>query len=185
VLEGNRHAAHWSATGIPEDLALERGVEPGLPADRPAPEPAVDLPAPGLGETVVADYRRLGLSLNGHPLGLLRERLRRLRLRRSDELKTRHDGAHTRYCGLVTMRQRPGTAKGTVFLTLEDEAGAVNVIVWPDRVAEFRQIVVNARLLEVRGQWQSREGVSHLVARVLVDHSDWLGELPTRSRDFH
>ncbi|MGM0516403.1 MAG: error-prone DNA polymerase [Pseudomonadota bacterium] len=181
VLEGNRHAAHWAATGIPEDLALERD----LPADRALPEPAVDLPAPGAAETVVADYRRLGLSLNGHPLGLLRERLRRLRLRRSDELKTRHDGAHTRYCGLVTMRQRPGTAKGTVFLTLEDEAGAVNVIVWPDRVAEFRQIVVNARLLEVRGQWQSREGVSHLVARVLVDHSEWLGELPTRSRDFH
>lgn len=185
VLEGNRHAAHWSATGIPEDLALERGVEAGLPTDGPAPEPAVDLPAPGVAETVVADYARLGLSLNGHPLGLLREELRRRRLRRSDELKTRHDGAHTRYCGLVTMRQRPGTAKGTVFLTLEDEAGSVNVIVWPDRVAEFRQIVVNARLLEVRGQWQSREGVSHLVARVLVDHSDWLGALPTRSRDFH
>jgi error-prone DNA polymerase len=181
VLEGNRHAAHWAATGVPGDLALERD----LPANRARPEPAVALPAPGVAETVAADYRRLGLSLNGHPLGLLRERLRRLRLRRSDELATRHDGAHTRYCGLVTMRQRPGTARGTVFLTLEDEVGTVNVIVWPDRVAEFRPIVVHARLLEVRGQWQQRDGVAHLVARVLVDRSDWLGELPTRSRDFH
>ncbi|MDG4866610.1 error-prone DNA polymerase [Guyparkeria sp. 1SP6A2] len=181
ALQGNRYAAHWSASGIPADMDLEAG----LPPDRPLAEPAVDLPAPNRAETVVADYQRLGLSLNGHPLGLLRERLRRLRLRRSDDLATRHDGAHTRYCGLVTMRQRPGTAKGTVFLTLEDEVGTVNVIVWPDRVAEFRQIVVNARLLEVRGQWQHRDGVAHLVARMLVDHSDWLGELPTRSRDFH
>ncbi len=181
ALQGNRYAAHWSASGIPADM----GLEAGLPPDRPLAEPVVDLPAPNRAETVVADYQRLGLSLNGHPLGLLRERLRRLRLRRSDDLATRHDGAHTRYCGLVTMRQRPGTAKGTVFLTLEDEVGTVNVIVWPDRVAEFRQIVVNARLLEVRGQWQHRDGVAHLVARMLVDHSDWLGELPTRSRDFH
>ncbi|WP_322520882.1 error-prone DNA polymerase [Guyparkeria halophila] len=181
ALEGNRYAAHWSASGIPADMALEAG----LPADRKVAEPAVDLPVPNQAETIVADYQRLGLSLNGHPLGLLRDRLRRLRLRRSDELATRHDGAHTRYCGLVTMRQRPGTAKGTVFLTLEDEVGTVNVIVWPDRVAEYRQVVVNARLLEVRGQWQHRDGVAHLVARMLVDHSHWLGELPTRSRDFH
>ncbi|KTG17243.1 MULTISPECIES: error-prone DNA polymerase [unclassified Guyparkeria] len=180
-LEDNRHAAHWAATGIPDDLALEAG----LPADRALGESAVELPAPDEAQTILADYQRLGLSLNGHPLALLRERLRRLRLRRSDELKTRHDGAHTRYCGLVTMRQRPGTAKGTVFLTLEDEAGTVNVIVWPDRVAEYQQVVVGARLLEVRGQWQHREGVAHLIARVLVDHSDWLGRLPARSRDFH
>ncbi|MFO7582535.1 error-prone DNA polymerase [Guyparkeria sp.] len=181
ALEGNRYAAHWSASGIPADMDLEAG----LPADRMVAEPSVELPAPNQAETIVADYQRLGLSLNGHPLGLLRDRLRRLRLRRSDELKTRHDGAHTRYCGLVTMRQRPGTAKGTVFLTLEDEVGTVNVIVWPDRVAEYQQVVVNARLLEVRGQWQHRDGVAHLVARMLVDHSEWLGELPTRSRDFH
>ncbi|RRQ24766.1 DNA polymerase III subunit alpha [Guyparkeria sp. SCN-R1] len=181
ALEGNRYVAHWSASGIPADMDLEAG----LPADRMVAEPSVDLPAPNQAETIVADYQRLGLSLNGHPLGLLRERLRRLRLRRSDELATRHDGAHTRYCGLVTMRQRPGTAKGTVFLTLEDEVGTVNVIVWPDRVAEYQQVVVNARLLEVRGQWQHRDGVAHLVARMLVDHSEWLGELPTRSRDFH
>ena len=181
ALEENRHAAHWSATGIPDDLALEKN----LPADRSMGEPMVELPAPDDAQTILADYQRLGLSLNGHPLALLRERLRRLRLRRSDELKTRHDGAHTRYCGLVTMRQRPGTAKGTVFLTLEDEAGTVNVIVWPDRVAEYQRVVVGARLLEVRGQWQHREGVAHLVARVLVDHSDWLGRLPARSRDFH
>jgi len=181
LLEGNRYAAHWSASGIPADMDLEAG----LPADRKVAEPAVDLPAPNQAETIVADYQRLGLSLNGHPLGLLRERLRRLRLRRSDELATRHDGAHTRYCGLVTMRQRPGTAKGTVFLTLEDEVGTVNVIVWPDRVAEYQQVVVNARLLEVRGQWQQRDGVAHLVARMLVDHSDWLGDLPSHSRDFH
>ncbi|HER20527.1 MAG TPA: error-prone DNA polymerase, partial [Chromatiales bacterium] len=180
-LENNRHAAHWAATGIPDDLALEAG----LPSDRMAPEPGVDLPKPDAAQTILADYQRLGLSLNGHPLALLRDRLRRLRLRRSDELASRHDGAHLRYCGLVTMRQRPGTAKGTVFMTLEDEAGTVNVIVWPDRVAEYRQVVVGARLLEVRGQWQRREGVSHLVARVLVDHSDWLGRLPARSRDFH
>ncbi len=95
------------------------------------------------------------------------------------------DGRPACGAGLVTVRQRPETASGTVFITLEDETGNVNVIVWPTLVEKQRQKVMSARLLGVRGQWQSKSGVKHLVAIQLEDLSHLLGELETSSRDFH
>ncbi|QSX94601.1 hypothetical protein J3P46_17940 [Janthinobacterium lividum] len=91
---------------------------------------------------------------------------------------------HARACGIVTVRQRPGTAKGVVFITLEDEHGTVNVICWPSLVEEYRREVMSAELLGVYGIWQSESGVRHLVAKRLVDLSHLLGEIPTKSRDF-
>ena len=108
-----------------------------------------------------------------------------MRLMAAEVLQLYDDARLARGCGLVTVRQRPSTANGTVFITLEDETGNVNVIIWPSLVEQQRREVMGARLLAVYGQWQSKNGVSHLVAKRLVDLTHMLGELSTRSRDFH
>jgi len=135
-----------------------------------------------------ADYRRLGLTLERHPLALLRTELARFRIQPAAVLRTYPNGRLARASGLVTHRQRPDTANGTVFVTLEDETGAINVIVWPTVADAQRKPLLGASLLTVYGQWQ-REGddehpVMHLVAGRLVDHSALLQGLMTRSRDF-
>ena len=137
---------------------------------------------------MLADYRALGLSLDHHPLALLRAELAAFRVRPAAVLRGYPNGRLARASGLVTHRQRPETAKGTVFVTLEDETGAVNVIVWP-RVAEAqRRALLASTLMTVYGTWQ-REGdgehaVMHLVAARLVDHSALLQGLASRSRNF-
>jgi error-prone DNA polymerase len=108
-----------------------------------------------------------------------------MRLVPAEVLNHYDNGRLARGCGIVTVRQRPETAKGTVFITLEDETGNVNVIVWPGLVEEQRREVMGATLLAVYGQWQTANNVRHLVAKRLVDLSHLLGELDTRSRNFH
>ncbi len=142
------------------------------------------LPAPTTGEDVLSDYRALGLSLRAHPLALLRDQLRARRLLGSRELHGRRHGSHVATAGIVTQRQKPQTASGTIFVTLEDEAGMVNVVVWP-RVAErWRKALLGATLLGVRGRWERVDGVEHLIAGGLEDLSGLLGGLPAESRDF-
>jgi error-prone DNA polymerase len=99
-----------------------------------------------------------------------------------NELK---NGERAWACGIVTMRQQPETAKGVIFVTLEDETGSVNVIVWRHVRERQRPALLRSRLLAVAGQWQSQDGVNHLVARRLVDMTPWLGAVATSSRDFH
>ncbi|MBJ6982677.1 error-prone DNA polymerase [Luteimonas sp. MC1572] len=174
-LAGHRHDARWQVAGIER----QRPLLPGSPD-----EDAVLLPAPGAGEDVLSDYRALGLSLGAHPLALLRDRLRARRLLASRELRGRHHGSAVRVAGIVTQRQKPQTASGTIFVTLEDEDGMVNVIVWP-RVAERgRKALLGATLLEVRGRWERVDGVEHLIAGHLEDLSALLGGLRSESRDF-
>jgi error-prone DNA polymerase len=144
-----------------------------------------ELQAPGLGESVVADYRSSGLSLKAHPLSLLRDRLSAFKVQPAAVLALSRNGQLVRASGLVTHRQRPETAKGVVFVTLEDETGAVNVIVWPAVAKAQRQALLASTLLTVYGVWQAEGDVRHLVAKTLVDHSDLLHGLVTRSRDFH
>ncbi|MYM73544.1 DNA polymerase III subunit alpha [Duganella sp. FT134W] len=175
-LGGNRREALWHAAGSTPDKGLLREAH--------IAEEALQLPAPSEAEDVVADYRHLGLTLGRHPLSFLRERLRALRFMPAEVLQHYGDGQLARGCGLVTVRQRPGTAKGVVFLTMEDETGNVNVIVWPSLVEQQRREIMGARLLGVYGQWQEANNVRHLVAKRLVDLSHLLGELDTRSRDF-
>ncbi len=151
-------------------------------------ETGVALAAPSEGEETLADYRALGLTLQRHPLALLRPQLAAFRIEPAARLRTFPNGRLARASGLVTHRQRPETAKGTVFVTLEDETGAVNVIVWP-RVAEAqRKPLLGATLLTVYGQWQRQgegdEAVMHLVAAKMIDHTSLLKGLVTRSRDF-
>jgi error-prone DNA polymerase len=178
---GHRHQAAWAVTGIDtRPTAL-------LHATRVAEAPA-QLAAPTEAEDMVADYRALGLTLARHPLALLREDLGAFRVQPAAVLRGYPNGRLARASGLVTHRQRPETAKGTVFVTLEDETGTVNVIVWP-RVADAqRTALLGATLLTVYGTWQ-REGraghaVMHLVAARMIDHSALLQGLLSRSRNF-
>ena len=142
------------------------------------------LPAPDACEDVLSDYRALGLSLRQHPLALLRGQLRARRLLASQELQQRRHGSHVAIAGIVTQRQKPQTASGTIFVTLEDEQGMVNVVVWP-RVAERRRkALLGSTLLAVRGRWERVEGGEHLIAGDLEDRSMLLGGLHAESRDF-
>ena len=105
--------------------------------------------------------------------------------RSAEQLAHLNDGASTWACGIVTMRQQPETAKGVIFVTLEDETGSINIIVWRHIRERQRTALLRSRLLAVAGQWQSRDGSTHLIARRLVDVTPWLGALATHSRDFH
>ncbi|WP_342745162.1 OB-fold nucleic acid binding domain-containing protein [Thioalkalivibrio denitrificans] len=176
TLTGHRHRARWAALGVESPLPLLADADP-VEAD-----PLLTAPAPG--EDCVADYRATGLTLGEHPLALLRTRLRRAGGVTAQDLLAHPHGRHVRHIGLVITRQHPASARGTVFLTLEDETGTVNAIVWPTLVQRYRREVIQGRLLEIRGELQRVEGVMHLVARRLVDRSGWLGRLMTPSRDF-
>ena len=175
-LTGHRHAARWAVAGIERQHPLL----PGSPD-----EDAIALPAPAAGEDVTSDYRATGLTLGAHPLSLLRERLRRQRVVDSRQLRALPHGRGALAAGIVTQRQRPATAKGTIFITLEDEHGMVNVVVWSHVALRDRKALLGARLLAVRGRWEQVDGVAHLIARRLEDFSHLLGELQTSSRDFH
>jgi len=176
ALAGNRREAMWQAVGaVPErDLLRPTSVQEDLPV----------LAAPTEGETIVGDYRAQGLTLGRHPLALLRAKLLDQRFMPSATLMHYTDGQLARACGIVTVRQRPGTAKGVIFMTLEDETGTVNVIVWPNLVEEQRREVLSAPLLGVYGVWQREGIVRNLIAKRLVDMSHLLGRLRTSSRDF-
>ncbi|MDX1610651.1 MAG: error-prone DNA polymerase, partial [Halofilum sp. (in: g-proteobacteria)] len=172
-LAGHRADARWTAAGVQPPLPL-------FDAERDAPSPG--LPAPREGESIRDDYASLGLSLRRHPLALLRPRLRGWRT--ADACRALGDGSRVVTGGLVVTRQQPSTATGVTFLTLEDETGSLNVIVWR-RVAErYRNPLYGARLLCVEGHMQCSDGVVHVIARRLHDESPRLGRLATRSRDF-
>lgn len=175
-ITGNRRQAMWNAAGNAPDTGLLR--EARIVEEAMTIAPATE------GQELVADYRHMGLTLGRHPLALLRERLHALRFMAAEVLNLYDDGRLARGCGLVTVRQRPETAKGVTFLTLEDETGNVNVIVWPNLLEQQRREVMGARLLGVYGQWQCANNVRHLVAKRLVDLTHLLGDLDTRSRDF-
>jgi error-prone DNA polymerase len=175
-LAGHRRSALWQAVGAVPDKDLLRPTTPR--------EEAPVLAAPSEGDEIVGDYRAQGLTLGRHPLALLRPQLLAKRLLPAATLADFQDGQLARACGIVTVRQRPGTAKGVLFMTLEDETGNVNVIVWPSLVEQQRREVLNAPLLAVYGIWQRQGEVRHLVAKRLVDMSHLLGRLDTSSRNF-
>jgi error-prone DNA polymerase len=177
TLAGHRRYANWQVAGIEDDPALFEHTM--IQEQHPS------LPAPSEGEDLVADYASLGLTLNRHPLALLRHRLKRLGLQTASELLELPHGRPARAAGLVINRQRPGTASGVIFATLEDETGTVNVVIWRDVADRQRRELLSARLLAVHGVVERQGRVVHLVANRLVDHSRLLGSLLVRSRDFH
>jgi error-prone DNA polymerase len=151
-------------------------------------EASAELAAPAAVEDTLADYRSVGLTLKTHPLALLREQLDAFKVLPAAVLRNHPHGRLARASGLVTHRQRPPTAKGTMFVTLEDDTGAVNVIVWPKVVETQRKPLLGATLMTVFGQWQRQgegeESVMHLVATKVIDHTPLLQGLVSRSRDF-
>ncbi len=175
-LAGHRREALWQAAVAVPGKGLLKGTLPEAES--------VYLPAPTEIDQTVSDYRTLGLTLGRHPLSFLRQQLFDKRFMAADVLQTYQQGQFARACGIVTVRQRPATAKGTIFVTLEDETGNVNVIVWPSLIEKQRYELLNASLLGVYGIWQTENNVNHLIAKRLVDLSPLLERIETDSRDF-
>lgn len=175
-LAGHRHRVRWVAAGVEAPSALFTSL------DRFEAIPLLRRPSEG--QDIVADYRSLGLSLERHPMTLLRGRLDRERYLPAGRLRDLPSGALVRIAGLVITKQRPGTASGVTFVTLEDETGHANVIVWKSLAGRQRDVLLNARLMGVIGELQVESGVIHVVARRMRDHSVLLGELTVPSRSF-
>jgi error-prone DNA polymerase len=184
-LAGHRRQQVWEASA--------QAKPPELLRDAPVNEAPIELPPAKEGEEIVFDYASLGFTLRRHPLALLRTQLAKRKLLNADQLKQLPHGRSVAACGLVTVRQQPGTAKGVIFVTMEDETGPVNVIVWKDVRDRFRDALLRSRLLAVWGTWQrdveSGGNVCHLIAERLEDLTPMLGRLGrqtrTGSRDFH
>ncbi|GAB3751301.1 error-prone DNA polymerase [Lysobacter olei] len=179
ALAGHRHRARWAIAG----------VEPQLPlfADTVAtPEHAIALPMPTAGEDLTLDYATTGTTLGRHPMAMIRKALTGRRCKRSSELDTLPHGRRVRTAGLVTLRQRPQTASGVTFMSLEDEDGTINVVVWRHVAERQRRALLESRLLVVEGRLERQDGVQHLIAERMENASDLLGTLATgHSRDFH
>ncbi len=175
-LGGDRHRAQWQVSGVEKRLPL---------FERAEPEVDVMLPKPTEGQNIVADYASSRLSLRRHPVALLRERFNQRRVSTAQDLWQVRNGAVARMAGLVIGRQRPGTASGVVFVTLEDETGPANIVVWPKVAEAQRKPLLQSRLLLVSGTVQQQDGVLHLVAGRLEDLSVWLNGMAVLSRDFY
>jgi error-prone DNA polymerase len=173
-LAGHRRLAYWAAAGAGPRAPLDAApVEPPAPALR----------EPREGEDIVADYASLGLTLGRHPLALLRGRLKGFL--KTEELKGRPHGSRVQVAGLVTCRQRPDTASGVIFVTLEDETGCANIVVWSALAERQRVELLGARLLGVTGTLERDGDVVHVIARRLSDHSALVGALDAPARNFH
>lgn len=168
----DRRQALWEVTALAN--------APPLPlfswsaAHETGAETKVALPSMPLSEHVVNDYQTLRLSLKAHPMSFLRERLRAERVSNCQELRSMRDGQFVKVAGVILVRQRPGSAKGVVFMTLEDETGVGNCVVWPKTLERYRKTVMQARLMLVTGRVQRHESIVHIVATSLEDRSDWL-----------
>ncbi|MBT9463637.1 error-prone DNA polymerase [Hydrogenophaga sp.] len=176
-LSGHRRQQVWDAAALK--------VAPELMKDAPVDEAPLHLPEASEGEAIVWDYGSLGLTLRRHPLALLRPELTKRRLMSAEELKDAPNGRLVRHCGIVTLRQQPETASGVVFVSLEDETGVVQVIVWKHLRERQRTVLTQSRLLAVHGVWQREGEATNLIAGHLEDLTPLLRGLSTVSRDFH
>ena len=193
ALERLAAADAFRSTGQDRRQALwdVRGLSPAEPlplfqwgdAREDGKEPDVELPLMPLSEHVINDYQTLRLSLKAHPLSFLRERLRKQRVISCSELRDLRDGTSIAIAGVVLVRQRPGSAKGVVFMTIEDETGIANSVVWPKTLEKYRKVIMTARLIFIRGRIQRHEDIIHVVCQHLEDRSDWLNELSEWAKD--
>ncbi len=174
-LDLSRRGALWAARGLPRSQPLPLFAQAGV-AEEDGPPPA-SLPTSSPSEEVVHDYESIRLSLKDHPLTFLRERLAQAGAIPASRVPTDPAGRRTAVGGVVLVRQRPGTAKGVCFITLEDETGVANIVVWPTVFEAFRPVIMGARMILVRGKLQRAEGVTHLVAESLEDWTWSLGLL--------
>jgi error-prone DNA polymerase len=171
----DRRQALWEVHGLPKEIPLPL-FDHADEAETGAEE-EVALPVMPLSEHVVNDYRTLRLSLKAHPMSFLRDRVRQARISSCAELKQTKDGAWVSVAGVVLVRQRPGSAQGVVFMTIEDETGIANSVIWPKVLERMRKVVMGARLVVVHGRVQRHEDIIHVVAQRLEDKSEWLSLL--------
>ena len=176
-LAGHRHRARWQGAAVERQMPLFAGV--AAPA-----EERIAIPPPSAFEDTRADYASTGLTLGAHPLALLRRALRQRRYDRASDLAAFDHGRRARHAGLVILRQRPQTASGVTFMTVEDETGLVNVVVWRDVAERQRRVFLESRLLGIEGRMEMADGSRHLIATRLEDLSPLLRGLATESRDF-
>ena len=180
-LSGHRHQSQWQIMALeqPKPLLRDEQYQNASYFDD-----GVQLPAPKIAEEVLSDYRATGLTLRAHPLSLLRDRAPFNRCKRHTDLASMGHKRFVRIAGLVTCRQRPGTASGVLFLTLEDETGNSNIVVWERTQQHFRQALMNGKLLLVKGIVETKDNVIHVIAGALYDYSHELANLSTQSHDF-
>jgi len=177
ALSGDRHRARWAVAGAEKPLPLFQSM------DRYEAVPLLKKPTEG--QNIVADYQSTGLTLERHPMCLLRHHLDRYDYATAERLPGLSNGQRINVAGLVITKQRPGTASGVTFVTMEDETGQINLIIWKKVAEEFRSALLNARLLGIAGELQIEGKVIHVIAQQLFDHTEMLGGLSVRSRDFH
>ena len=169
----DRRQALWEVRGLPKEIPLPL-FEHGRAE---CADPHVTLPVMPLSEHVVNDYRTLRLSLKAHPMHFLRARLEDAHILSCAALRTARDGARVSVGGVILVRQRPGSAAGVVFMTIEDETGVANAVIWPKVLERMRKVVMGARLVVVHGRVQRHEDIIHVVTTRLEDRSDWLNLL--------
>jgi error-prone DNA polymerase len=175
-LSGDRYKARWAVSGVEKPMPLFPSM------NRYEAIPLLRKPTEG--QNIVADYQSTGLTLERHPVCLLRRYLDRYRYVSAHQLPDIGNGQKVSVAGLVITKQRPGTASGVTFVTLEDETGQINLVVWKQVAEQYRAALLNARLLGVAGELQIEGKVIHVIANRLLDHSNMLGDLTVKSRDF-
>jgi error-prone DNA polymerase len=184
-LTGHRRRALWTTLGLDADAPRTAPLATRLAAR----EAQANLLAPTEGQEIVADYAYTALTLRRHPLALLRNRFTALRLKTAAQVNAARHRQPVRTTGIVTCRQRPSTASGVTFVTLEDETGTINVVVWRTTAEKYRRELLGSTLLTVYGHVERIDPaampVVHLIAARLADQSQLLGELTVASRDFH
>jgi error-prone DNA polymerase len=184
----DRREALWCVKGLDGGAENARIAVPELPIFKNADaealrrEQEVNLPPLRLGEHIVQDYMSLQMSLKAHPLSLLRERMNAHGVTPNAKILDTPNGTRITVAGLVLVRQRPGTAKGVIFMTLEDEAGVANIIVWPKAFERLRALVIGARFVAVTGKLQNEAGVIHVIADRMEDWTPTLGQLSDEGR---
>lgn len=176
-LVGHRHRAFWQTSGVAKSTPIF--PDPRIPEAEPL------LRRPEEGEEILDDYAAIGLTLRRHPVALVRDRLQALGTHSCAELAELRSGARARIAGLAVCRQQPMTASGVLFVTLEDETGQVNLIVWPKVAKRYRKAVLHSALLLASGTVQQEDGVLHLLTEQFQDLSGWLHGLRYTARDFH
>jgi len=177
-LSGHRHRARWDVSGVEKPLPLFEAV-------RATAEAEVPLPAPSAFEDMQADYNSTGTTLGQHMVSFIRADLQARRCQRSDQLAALPNGRSVRFAGLVRMRQRPQTASGVTFLTLEDECGMVNAVVWRKTADRQHRVLVEARLMQIDGRLERVDGVQHLIVQRMHNLDELIDGVRTHSRDFH
>ena len=179
-VSGHRYQAHWDVAGIQPPTALWKVAD-----QRDAYQTQVQLPAPTVGQDLLADYSYLTLTLGPHPLQLLRNHPELSGCRSARQLSDFRHSQPIRVAGLVTCRQRPSSASGVVFLTLEDETGNINVLVWTSVLERYRSQILQGQLLQIKGTVEREGEVIHVIAGHVIDHTELLGSLGEASDDAH